>query len=535
LKHYIFILLVCLAFSVKIKAQKAHDLIQQGWAQLVIDNDSAAFQLFNEAFLIAQKTKDNKGEADALFHMGIASYGASVINGLDYATKALKAYQTLEGKDFKTAAIGRSKCLLLIATIKSREGKDQAAIPLCKSALSALIEQKDSSASIGIALNLLGTSYKKLNQTDSANYFIKAALQQHIANHAITYLPVAYYQVAEIELKQKNKALSLSYYEKGFHIADSTSNRQAQVTTLIGLSNWYVSEKKYVKAEDYLIKAKSIAAGIHDKTFLINVLSQQKNIKIELGQFEAALIIDEEKIKYQTELSDLEKDKIVKNLEVQFNVSEKDRQLDLVQKEKAITTLTNYLLWVAIACICIITFGIILFLRRINKRDKQLLQTKEALVKAIEEQKILKEQQMHNEIEFKESQLSALTFQMLQKNELLQELKDKIALSSDNNLEQSISKIINKSMNQDHDWTDFNAHFESINKNFYTRIKQAFPDISPNELKICALIKMNLSIKEMANILNISPDSVKTARYRLRKKLQLNTEDNLTDFILNLN
>lgn len=71
-----------------------------------------------------------------------------------------------------------------------------------------------------------------------------------------------------------------------------------------------------------------------------------------------------------------------------------------------------------------------------------------------------------------------------------------------------------------------------MNKNFYTRIKQSFPEIIPNELKICALIKMNLSIKEMAGILNISPDSIKTARDRLRKKQQLDTEDNLTDFIL---
>ena len=97
-----------------------------------------------------------------------------------------------------------------------------------------------------------------------------------------------------------------------------------------------------------------------------------------------------------------------------------------------------------------------------------------------------------------------------------------------------LPKILSKGINQDKDWADFNTHFESVNKSFYSRLKQAYPDISPNDLKISALIKLNLSIKEMAGILNISPDSVKTARYRLRKKLQLNSEDNLTDFILNL-
>ena len=127
-----------------------------------------------------------------------------------------------------------------------------------------------------------------------------------------------------------------------------------------------------------------------------------------------------------------------------------------------------------------------------------------------------------------------MTAQMLQKNELMQELKNKLEEDKNISKDSPISKIINKGQNQDRDWNDFNTHFESINKNFYTRLKQSYPDISPNDLKICALIKLNLSIKEMASILNISPDSVKTARYRLRKKLQMNTEDNLTDFILNL-
>jgi DNA-binding CsgD family transcriptional regulator len=94
-----------------------------------------------------------------------------------------------------------------------------------------------------------------------------------------------------------------------------------------------------------------------------------------------------------------------------------------------------------------------------------------------------------------------------------------------------LTRIVNKGFNQDKEWDDFNLHFESINKNFYTKIRESFPGISPNDLKICALIKLNLSTKEMASILNISPDSVKTARYRLRKKLNLNTEDNLTGFI----
>ena len=257
-------------------------------------------------------------------------------------------------------------------------------------------------------------------------------------------------------------------------------------------------------------------------------------LKKKQGDFAKAFVYQEEMQVLKDTLYSWEKQKILKSLEVQFDVSEKDRQLKIVQKEKDIALLTSYLLWMIIGFVVISAAGIILFLRRINKRDKALLQTKEALVIAIEERRKMKERQLQNEIEFKESQLSAMTFQMLQKNELMQELKKRMDTDKNISDDNGLNKIINKGLNHDKEWKDFNSYFESINKNFYTRLKQAYPDISPNDLKICALIKLNLSIKEMAGILNISPDSVKTARYRLRKKLQLNTEDNLTEFILHL-
>jgi len=224
----------------------------------------------------------------------------------------------------------------------------------------------------------------------------------------------------------------------------------------------------------------------------------------------------------------------IKNMEIRFDVAEKDRQLKLVQKEKEVANLTNYLLWGGISIILFISGGVIVGLRRINKRDKELLYAKEALVAATEEQKKIREQQMQHDLEMIESQLNVMTLQMMQKNELMQELTNRLEEDKLLDKDLQLGKIISKGLNQDKEWSDFNMYFESINKHFYARLKQAYPDISPNDLKICALIKLRLSIKEMAAILNISPDSVKTARYRLRKKLQLQTEDNLAEFIMSL-
>jgi DNA-binding CsgD family transcriptional regulator len=229
----------------------------------------------------------------------------------------------------------------------------------------------------------------------------------------------------------------------------------------------------------------------------------------------------------------LEREQIAKNLEVQFEVSEKNRQLALMEKESEVSKLTNIILISCIVVLIVIFVSGYFVFKSINRRDKQLLKTKEELVGALEQQKTMKEAQFRNDLEHKESQLSAITLQMLQKNELIDEIKQYV--QKDQPISgRELLKMVNKHLVQDNSWNDFDLYFESINKNFYTRLKQSYPDISTNDLKICALIKLNLSIKEMASILNISPDSVKTARYRLRKKLQLSTEDNLTSFILSV-
>ena len=80
-------------------------------------------------------------------------------------------------------------------------------------------------------------------------------------------------------------------------------------------------------------------------------------------------------------------------------------------------------------------------------------------------------------------------------------------------------------------WNDFNRRFIEINNQFYAKLRQKHPDLTATELKHCALIKLNLDNLEMSKILNISLQSVHTSRYRIRKKLNLLQEENLSNYI----
>jgi DNA-binding CsgD family transcriptional regulator len=91
---------------------------------------------------------------------------------------------------------------------------------------------------------------------------------------------------------------------------------------------------------------------------------------------------------------------------------------------------------------------------------------------------------------------------------------------------------INREIDTDNQWEVFESHFESVHEEFLKRLKLKYPDLTPREMKLCAYLRLNISSKEIATLMNISTRGVEISRYRLRKKLNLSHETNLTEFIL---
>ncbi|CAM3369031.1 HTH luxR-type domain-containing protein [Flavobacterium longum] len=501
-------------------------LLQKGWSELVKDNDTEAFRLFWQALEKAKQDNNEADKAEAYLYLGICSFGSSLEKGLQYATQSIDAYHALEASDPEKAKIGRSKCLQLVSTIYLRQGKTDDAKRMSREVIETLKDENDRSGTLGLAYATLGSLYLSDKKRDSAAVYFRLSLTNFQKSNNYAYLPGAYLKTGELENKPE-------LFLKSLAIADSTENKQAQVSALLTLGKWQLEKGQQPAAEAYFDKANDIAKRLTDKVFEVRSLEALIDLKTKQRNFEEASRLQARLIGIKDEFYSLEREQIVKNLEVQFEVSEKNRKLALMEKEGEVSKLTNIILVISIIVLLIVFISGYFFLKSINRRDKQLLKTKEALVAALEQQKTMEEQQFRNDLEHKESQLSAITLQMLQKNELIDEIKQYV--QKDQVISgRELLKMVNKHLVQDNSWNDFDLYFEGINKNFYTRLKSNYPDISNNDLKICALIKLNLSIKEMASILNISPDSVKTARYRLRKKLQLHTEDNLTDFILSI-
>lgn len=532
-----FLLLICVSLICCFRSNGTNvsGILAQGWQQLIVDNDSAAMQSFGKAYEMAFLANDKPGMANSLLYMGFCSYGTSYSQGLQYAMKSLELFRQIEKTDHQTGVEGRSRCLQLISTIQSRQGKFKEAIRLSHESLEGLSQKPDSFGTRGLSFSSIGKAHKQLGNSDSATIYFTKALNEQLNFGLMAYVPGAYLDLATIERERKNFTDSKMYLDRALAIGDSMQNRQAIVLALIGLSDWHLATSNNIStAGELLFKAKSVAGSLADKLFLKKVLTHISLWYQQQQLYKEAFLAEQEIVSLTDQLAAHEKDAVVKQLEVQFGVAEKERLLAIAQKENQVTRLTNIILYGVLVILLLVGIITTIILKRINHRDKLLLKAREELLVVKEEQKVLREKQLQNELEFKEGQMSALALQMMQKNELLAELRSKLESFPANEQFQEFNKIITKSSGHDADWEDFNTCFESVNKNFYSKIKSLYPDISPNDLRLCALIKLNLSIKEMAGILNISPDSVKTARYRLRKKLQLNTEDNLSEFILSI-
>lgn len=137
-----------------------------------------------------------------------------------------------------------------------------------------------------------------------------------------------------------------------------------------------------------------------------------------------------------------------------------------------------------------------------------------------------KQQQAKELIELKNKELTSSMLQLIEKDEIIKTLSDQ--LKKDPSNKTLLSSIEKRSVSL---WEAFNTRFMALNKDFYDRLKKQVPNLSAADLKICALIKLNFSGKEMAYLLGISEGSVNVARHRLRKKLEIDRETNLVQYI----
>lgn len=174
--------------------------------------------------------------------------------------------------------------------------------------------------------------------------------------------------------------------------------------------------------------------------------------------------------------------------------------------------------------------------RELNQKDHLI---KDLTDKTEQEIVKLKNEKLQSEIDHMNRELTSSTIHLINKNEVmgsvrthLEDILKKNERSGFSEELRRIIKSIDHNINSDGDWKQFELHFNHVHGDFTKRLVEAFPQLTPQEIKLSAYLRLNLNTKEIAQLLSISVRGVEISRYRLRKKLNLDRNENLTEFIL---
>jgi len=282
--------------------------------------------------------------------------------------------------------------------------------------------------------------------------------------------------------------------------------------------------------EPFFIRAYNLAQKHNYIDYKISLASDLAILYKDRGNPQKAIEYFFEHQTLKDSMMDLATQSRIAELQTLYEAEKKDREIEkkesqirILNQKAEIQALNQKLLWGGIGLISLLLFAIFFGYRQKMKR-KQAIHEQE---KKAYEQELL----------FNKKELASHTLHLVQKRDLLEELKENLESTrresgdSKKNLSQML-QLIKSDKHVEQDWQNFKNYFDKVHETFDSKLRNLSEGLSQNEFRFAALMKMDLSTKEIAAILNISPDSVHKGRYRLKKRLGLGGDENLRDFIL---
>ena len=291
------------------------------------------------------------------------------------------------------------------------------------------------------------------------------------------------------------------------------------------LNNMFLAEKYY---------RSSISAGKLHKShqdLIPDIYESFSHLLLEKGDVQGAyeMLLEAKNLSESQFGSRSDNNRFILEIKDEFR-QEKEEQEKILQNEKLarleqedkIWYLQSLILYGTIIFLIIVIFLVYRYFRTRYKAEKKLLKEKQRL----------ELQKTREVLEIKNKELTASALQVIQRDEVLTDLKNQINDQKDNPDTKKLTKLVKSiDISSSNNWKEFESRFIAVNKSFYKQLNEQYPELSQGDQKICALIKLNFTSKDMAKLLGISIESVHTTRYRLRKKLNLERSDNLEDFI----
>ena len=447
--------------------------------------------------------------------------------GFEYHERAATLMSKLTTKEFPLKPI----CLFQIGTIYSEFGEDRKSVNYLRRAVQSLVNGT-SYYHIQNINNSLGYGYTELHKIDSADYFFKRVLKNAEAQGDSTWIGIAKGNLGYNRFFEKNYNEALPLLQAEFKQAIIDKDYPLATNALYKIAEITFQTGDISKANNLAMQSKKLAYTSGELRTLKNIYPLLIKIKAQTG--ESKLV---EKYLDSTEIiSNLLAEKFDSRI---LTLAQQKVQLEVIknaEKQKELLAEKRILFRNATIIGLFVLLLIILLLWNQNKIKANNKAVKLTAQKELADQKLIAAiDRLEN---FKKS--------IVDKNKVLQKIESELELSKkelktirshsaiDNINSVTLQKLQDAAILTDRDWREFVSDFEKVYQNYFKNLDENFPGLTPSEIKLMALLKLELGNKEMALILGVGTSAIRQSKSRLRKKLSLSTDTDLFELVAKL-
>ncbi|MCE7065028.1 tetratricopeptide repeat protein [Dyadobacter sp. CY326] len=426
-----------------------------------------------------------------------------------------------------------------IGRIYFKNKRNETALSNFREALT-LFKTKRYHKGIAESYGYIGQVFEQKGAYDSSYIYQELALTEFKKLNDKSQIAYTYSSIGSIYEDQGKFQIALKYFLQAQKIIGELSANIELAAVLNNIGDTYRKIGNYQQALIYSKKAELLAARLHDNRQLSSAHRDLAKTFEQLGQFDSAYFYSEKSRIAYSKSYNTDSEQRLNLLQTVFDVQRKDNEIQQLEDKNRISQILT--ISVLIISLLATFLGISLLSRqRLKiKNSKALYETRQQAMELELHNKHLHQEGLKAELELRSKELTSLTLNMIKKNELLDELKTKLAtIVKDDKRDQrrelkQLVEFIDVNSNQDKNWEDFRIVFEHVHKDFSEKVMKYSAALTATDIRFLSLLKMNLNSADIATMLAVSQTSLRTTRYRLRKKLQLQEDASLQQFVHNL-
>lgn len=385
----------------------------------------------------------------------------------------------------------------------------------------------------GKLLNNIGIIYDNMHQEDRAlEYFMQASTHSKKANDNEN-LSSLYSNMGIIYLKAKRYDLAEAIFIEALNLRKKENNIFGLCKSNYHLGRLYKEKKEFEKAKKYLLKSLDYCRQANSSSSRASVLEELSLVTAAEGDYQNAYRYHVAYKALSDSLFSKENQQKITQAEMQYKFDKEKQSAKTAQNQRE-------LIHLIIAVVLILGILIVIVMYRLQQTKAKIQKLAKESAELNNKELSLREDTLKKELEFKNKELTTNIMYLLKKNEFnteisgrLTELKRQMKKSDQDVIQKIIVDI--KNAQDDDIWKEFEVRFNQVYNDFYDRLNAKYPDLTLNEKRICAFLRLNMTTKEICALTRQSYNSLNVARARLRKKLNIQNEDvNLVSFLENV-